>query len=79
MRVDESLERSTSSSSSLFSSNSGSSRDDEEKRLPLLALNHVSFVCKSVSNSVDFYERVLGFVMIKRPSSFDFEGAWCVH
>nr|GMD10112.1 metallothiol transferase FosB-like [Ipomoea batatas] len=60
----------------MFSSNSGSSRDDEEKRLPLLALNHVSFVCKSVSNSVDFYERVLGFVMIKRPSSFDFEGAW---
>uniref|UniRef100_A0A5B7BGJ1 VOC domain-containing protein n=1 Tax=Davidia involucrata TaxID=16924 RepID=A0A5B7BGJ1_DAVIN len=45
-------------------------------KLPLLSLNHVSFVCKSVSRSVRFYEDVLGFVLIKRPSSFDFEGAW---
>ncbi|TKY71392.1 Metallothiol transferase FosB [Spatholobus suberectus] len=44
--------------------------------LPLLSLNHVSFVCKSVSESVKFYEDVLGFVLIKRPSSFKFEGAW---
>ncbi|KAK7302362.1 hypothetical protein RJT34_13249 [Clitoria ternatea] len=44
--------------------------------LPLLSLNHVSFVCKSVSESVKFYENVLGFVLIKRPSSFKFEGAW---
>ena len=44
--------------------------------LPLLSLNHVSFVCKSVSKSVRFYEEVLGFVLIKRPSSFNFEGAW---
>ncbi|KAL2342260.1 hypothetical protein Fmac_010200 [Flemingia macrophylla] len=44
--------------------------------LPLLSLNHVSFVCKSVSESVNFYENVLGFVPIKRPSSFQFEGAW---
>ncbi|KAL6007676.1 hypothetical protein ACLOJK_033177 [Asimina triloba] len=43
--------------------------------LPLLSLNHVSFVCKSVSRSVRFYEEVLGFVLIKRPSSFKFEGA----
>ncbi|KAK4438353.1 hypothetical protein Salat_0169600 [Sesamum alatum] len=52
--------------------------DDEKKlkELPLLALNHVSFVCKSVRKSVEFYEQVLGFVLIKRPSSFDFEGAW---
>lgn len=46
--------------------------------LPLLSLNHVSFVCKSVQRSVKFYEDVLGFVLIKRPSSFDFEGAWYV-
>lgn len=46
--------------------------------LPLLSLNHVSFVCKSVKKSVQFYEQVLGFVLIKRPSSFDFEGAWYV-
>nr|GMD82981.1 lactoylglutathione lyase-like [Ipomoea batatas] len=44
--------------------------------MPLLALNHVSFVCKSVPKTVQFYEQVLGFVLIKRPSSFDFEGAW---
>ncbi|KAL8520900.1 hypothetical protein ACS0TY_011451 [Phlomoides rotata] len=44
--------------------------------LPLLALNHVSFICKSVAKSVQFYEQVLDFVLIKRPSSFDFEGAW---
>ncbi|KAL1320055.1 uncharacterized protein LOC107637516 isoform X1 [Arachis ipaensis] len=42
----------------------------------LLALNHVSFICKSVSESVKFYENVLGFNLIKRPSSFNFEGAW---
>ncbi|KAF9684963.1 hypothetical protein SADUNF_Sadunf03G0004900 [Salix dunnii] len=35
-----------------------------------LSLNHVSFVCKSVPESVKFYDEVLGFVLIKRPSSF---------
>ncbi|KAI3445595.1 hypothetical protein Pfo_002260 [Paulownia fortunei] len=54
-----------------FSNVSGGRRE-----LPLLALNHVSFVCKSVRKSVEFYEQVLGFVLIKRPSSFNFEGAW---
>lgn len=44
--------------------------------MPLLSLNHVSFVCESVSWSVRFYEEVLGFVLIKRPSSFKFQGAW---
>ncbi|XP_054804189.1 glyoxylase I 4-like [Prosopis cineraria] len=44
--------------------------------LPLISLNHVSFVCNNVSQSVKFYEDVLGFVLIKRPSSFNFEGAW---
>ncbi|OAY44994.1 metallothiol transferase FosB isoform X2 [Manihot esculenta] len=46
------------------------------RTLPILSLNHVSFVCKSVPESVRFYEDVLGFVLIKRPSSFKFEGAW---
>ncbi|KAB2091956.1 hypothetical protein ERO13_A03G215100v2 [Gossypium hirsutum] len=53
-----------------------SSPDSTTATLPLLSLNHVSFVCKSVSKSVRFYEQVLGFVLIKRPSSFNFEGAW---
>lgn len=44
--------------------------------LPLLSLNHVSFVCKSVTASTKFYETVLGFQLVKRPSSFRFEGAW---
>ncbi|KAK4751893.1 hypothetical protein SAY87_020691 [Trapa incisa] len=43
---------------------------------PMLALNHVSFVCTSLSRSIRFYVDVLGFILIKRPSSFDFEGAW---
>ncbi|CAI8591577.1 unnamed protein product [Vicia faba] len=30
----------------------------------------------SVQESVKFYENILGFVLIKRPSSFKFEGAW---
>ncbi|XP_021815839.1 uncharacterized protein LOC110758317 [Prunus avium] len=44
--------------------------------LPLLSLNHVSLLCRSVWNSLRFYEEVLGFVVIKRPSSFNFNGAW---
>ncbi|MBA0636701.1 hypothetical protein Godav_025542 [Gossypium davidsonii] len=52
------------------------SPDSTTATLPLLSLNHVSFVSKSVSKSVRFYEQVLGFVLIKRPSSFNFEGAW---
>ncbi|XP_043708804.1 uncharacterized protein LOC122658018 [Telopea speciosissima] len=44
--------------------------------LPLLSLNHISLLCRSVSTSAAFYEEVLGFVVIKRPSSFNFNGAW---
>ncbi|XP_023548789.1 lactoylglutathione lyase [Cucurbita pepo subsp. pepo] len=53
-----------------------STRKEEEHPLPLMALNHVSRVCSSVKDSVDFYTKVLGFVLIERPQSFDFEGAW---
>ncbi|XP_057815044.1 glyoxylase I 4 [Cryptomeria japonica] len=44
--------------------------------LPLVSLNHISLVCRSVQDSLDFYENVLGFVPIKRPGSFSFDGAW---
>lgn len=44
--------------------------------LPLVSLNHISLVCRSVQDSIDFYENVLGFVPIKRPGSFNFDGAW---
>lgn len=52
---------------------------NEANKLSFLSLNHVSYVCKSVEKSVQFYEKVLGFVLIKRPSSFDFEGAWYIY
>lgn len=60
------------------SSSSSSSLSSPKHEMSLLALNHVSYVCKSLATSVKFYEDVLGFVLVKRPSSFDFEGAWYV-
>ncbi|XP_072964979.1 glyoxylase I 4-like [Typha angustifolia] len=44
--------------------------------LPLTSLNHISLVCRSVDNSLNFYQNVLGFTPIRRPGSFDFDGAW---
>ncbi|PIA42492.1 hypothetical protein AQUCO_02000146v1 [Aquilegia coerulea] len=44
--------------------------------LHLTSLNHISLVCKSVEKSLDFYQHVLGFIPIRRPGSFDFDGAW---
>lgn len=52
-------------------------RKEERKRtLPLRQINHISRVCSSLSRSLAFYRDVLGFVEIKRPDSFDFDGAW---
>jgi len=50
--------------------------DETSSQVPLMALNHVSRLCKSVQASVDFYVNVLGFVLINRPPSLDFDGAW---
>ncbi|TKW13708.1 hypothetical protein SEVIR_5G119100v4 [Setaria viridis] len=44
--------------------------------LPLAALNHISVVCRSLDSSQRFYRDVLGFIPIRRPGSFDFDGAW---
>ncbi|KAK9130736.1 hypothetical protein Sjap_011223 [Stephania japonica] len=44
--------------------------------LGLASLNHISLVCRSVEKSLDFYQNVLGFFPIRRPGSFDFDGAW---
>ncbi|XP_040380124.1 uncharacterized protein LOC102706197 [Oryza brachyantha] len=44
--------------------------------LPLASLNHISIVCRSVQESLQFYADVLGFVPVRRPGSFDFDGAW---
>lgn len=46
------------------------------KSLPISSVNHFSLLCSSVEKSVAFYEDVLGFFPIKRPGSFDFDGAW---
>ncbi|KAG4115421.1 hypothetical protein ERO13_D12G103300v2 [Gossypium hirsutum] len=43
---------------------------------PLLALNHVSRLCRNVKKSIDFYTKVLGFVLVERPPALDFDGAW---
>jgi len=47
-----------------------------ENPLHLKSLNHISVVCRSVKKSLDFYQDVLGFFPIRRPNSFDFDGAW---
>ncbi|KAF7843273.1 Metallothiol transferase fosB [Senna tora] len=44
--------------------------------LHLKSVNHISLVCRSVEESMDFYQNVLGFFPIRRPGSFDFDGAW---
>ncbi|KAJ4718365.1 Lactoylglutathione lyase / glyoxalase I family protein [Melia azedarach] len=44
--------------------------------LHLKSVNHVSLVCRSVEESINFYQNVLGFVPIRRPGSFNFDGAW---
>ncbi|KDP43609.1 hypothetical protein JCGZ_16896 [Jatropha curcas] len=43
---------------------------------PLMALNHVSRLCRNVKESIDFYTNVLGMVLTERPQAFDFDGAW---
>ncbi|KAL5072513.1 hypothetical protein RYX36_011497 [Vicia faba] len=44
--------------------------------LHLKSVNHISLICKSVEESMDFYVNVLGFFPIRRPGSFNFDGAW---
>lgn len=44
--------------------------------LHLTSLNHVSLLCRSVDESMNFYNKVLGFIPIRRPESLNFEGAW---
>ncbi|CAN6229035.1 unnamed protein product [Urochloa humidicola] len=54
----------------------GSHEEPAGPALPLVRLNHVSFLCASVEESAEFYQHVLGFELVKRPASFDFRGAW---
>ncbi|KAK9706148.1 hypothetical protein RND81_07G107100 [Saponaria officinalis] len=48
----------------------------ENNPLGLTSLNHISIICRSIEKSIDFYQDVLGFIPVRRPSSFDFHGAW---
>ncbi|KAL0923858.1 hypothetical protein M5K25_004638 [Dendrobium thyrsiflorum] len=50
--------------------------ESSDASLPLTSLNHISIVCRSVEESLNFYQKVLGFFPIRRPGSFDFDGAW---
>lgn len=45
---------------------------------PACSVNHISKVCSSIDASVAFYRDILGFIVIKRPQSFEesFEGCW---
>ena len=47
-----------------------------ENPLRLKSVNHISLVCRSVVESINFYQNLLGFIPIMRPGSFDFDGAW---
>ncbi|XP_043725914.1 uncharacterized protein LOC122672516 [Telopea speciosissima] len=51
-------------------------KSEEDHPLPLMALNHVSRLCRTVEKSIEFYTNVLGFVLINRPQAFHFDGAW---
>lgn len=45
--------------------------------LPLCRLNHISFKCRSLTESFEFYTRILGFLPIRRPDeSLQFCGIW---
>ena len=48
----------------------------EVSPLPISSISHLSRVVKDVEKSSAFYTNVLGFVPVRRPSSFDFEGSW---
>lgn len=50
-------------------------KESKGNPLQLSSLNHISMVSRSVEDSINFYQDVLGFFPIRRPS-FDFDGAW---
>lgn len=48
----------------------------EVSPLPISSISHLSRVVKDVEKTSAFYANVLGFVPVRRPSSFAFEGSW---
>lgn len=63
-------------SQNIFFSGKKKMKESVGNPLHLKSLNHISLVCRSVEESIDFYQNILGFVRIRRPGSFDFNGAW---
>ncbi|CAG9460970.1 unnamed protein product [Pedinophyceae sp. YPF-701] len=58
---------------------SSDGRTSLASRPPMLqarAINHISRVVTDVRKTANFYQRVLGFKEVVRPSSFNFNGAW---
>ncbi|KAE9453504.1 hypothetical protein C3L33_14587, partial [Rhododendron williamsianum] len=51
-------------------------KENRGNPLQLTSLNHISLVCTSVQESIDFYQNILGFVPVRRPGSLNFDGAW---
>ncbi|KGN45284.1 uncharacterized protein LOC101209593 [Cucumis sativus] len=51
-------------------------KESEGNPLHLKSINHISLLCKSVEESIYFYQNILGFFPIRRPGSFKFDGAW---
>ncbi|CAN7063987.1 unnamed protein product [Brassica oleracea var. botrytis] len=54
----------------------GKMKENAVNPLRLTSLNHVSLLCQSLEESMNFYQKVLGFFPVRRPESLDFEGAW---
>jgi len=54
-------------------------KDETGNPLHIKSLNHISLLCRSVEESISFYQNVLGFLPIRRPDSFDFDGAWYIY
>lgn len=43
--------------------------------MPLMALNHITCLCKSIDGSIRFYAKALVFVLIHCLPALDFSGA----
>eukprot|EP00253_Pinus_taeda_P009311 PITA_09311 len=56
--------------------NNGGGSRSRSGPLSLRSLNHISLVCRSIEESIRFYGDILGFIPVKRPGSFGFDGAW---
>lgn len=47
------------------------------ERLPVMSINHISFAVPLPQLTANFFHKVLGFRILKRPVSFEsFDGAW---